>query len=183
MARRARDDGGQEGERRTLRAVLATLVALAAATMVGVRTAPATAAAQQTLGPWLGTWTFNPSKSIYPSGPPSYKRATCTIEPWEDGVKVTYDLVRTRGGIVHLEWRGKFDGKDYPLAGVEDSVVTNAYRAINERTYDIIQKMDGAVVSTARVVISPDGRTLTTVTPGKSAQGHDISTTTVYDKP
>ena len=34
-------------------------------------------------------------------GPPPFKRGTCRIEPWEDGVRVTYDLVRLRG------WRSR----------------------------------------------------------------------------
>lgn len=107
---------------------------------------------------------------------------TCKIEPWEDGVKVTYDVVRTRGGISHLEWSGKFDGRDYAVRGIDDNVVTNAYSRIDDRTYAVVQKVDGEVAATARTAISPDGKTITTITPGKNAQGQYVTTTTVFEK-
>src|SRR5215208_4791445 len=62
---------------------------------------------------WFGTWKVNVEKSTY-TGAPAYKRATYTIEPADGGLKVIYDMVLPRGGITHLEWTGKLDGKDYP---------------------------------------------------------------------
>lgn len=131
----------------------------------------------QAAASWFGTWTYNAAKSTAGAGPIPFKRATCRIEPWEDGVKVTYDLVRVRGGITHLEWTGRIDGADYPVQGVE-VVVTNAYRRIDDRTYEIVQKVDGEVSATARMTVSPDGRTLTTVTSGQSGP----TSTTVFDR-
>ena len=84
--------------------------------------------------------------------------------------------MRSRGGITHLEWTGKFDGNDYPVQGVE-LVLTNAYRRVDDRTYELIQKIDGEVVATARLPISPDGTTITTVNTSRTA-----SATTVYDR-
>ena len=47
-------------------------------------------------------------RSTYDPGPPPYKRATYTIEPWGgDGMKVIYDMVHPRGGVTHLEWQGR----------------------------------------------------------------------------
>src|SRR5262245_33212423 len=75
----------------------------------------------------VGTWHFNPAKSTANADLVPFRRGTCRIETWEDGFKVTYDLVRMRGGITHLEWTGKADGMDYAVQGVEVDV-TNAYR-------------------------------------------------------
>ena len=125
--------------------------------------------------PLVGNWTFNPAKSTAVSGPLAFKRATCRIEPWEDGVRVIYDIVRARGGVTHTEWSGRLDGRDYAVEGV-DAVVTNAYTRIDDRTYAVVQRVDGAIVVTARMTISPDGKTLTTTIPGTPA------TTTVYDQ-
>jgi hypothetical protein len=119
--------------------------------------------------PWLGTW-----KLTKPDA--RYKRVITRIEPWEDGIRVTYDMVGTRGGVTHMEWTGKFDGKDYPVEGV-DYVLTNAYKLINDHSYEIVIKVEGGVAATARVEVSPDGRTLTTVTSQKSG-----TSTTIYDK-
>jgi hypothetical protein len=130
--------------------------------------------------PWLGTWSLNLAKSTN-GAEARYKRGTTKIEPWQGGLKVTYDLVGTRGGVTHMEWTGKFDGNDYPMQG-SDYVLTNAYSRIDERSYRIVMKADGTVTATATVVISPDGNTLTTQTTGKDAQGKTVSTTTVYER-
>src|SRR5687767_5867015 len=82
--------------------------------------------AGQTHAPWFGTWHLNFAKSTASPGPPPFKRVTVKIEPWENGLKVTYDMVGTRGGITHMEWNGNFDGRDYSVQGV-DYVLTNAY--------------------------------------------------------
>jgi hypothetical protein len=153
--------------------IRATLVA---AMLLIALTWPGSAAGQAPTS-WFGTWTYNAAKSTTAAGPVPFKRATCRIEPWEDGVKVTYDLVRVRGGITHLEWTGKFDGTDYPVQGVE-VVVTNAYRRVDDRTYEVVQKVDGEVSVTARMAVSPDGKTLTTVTSVQNSR----TTTTVFDR-
>ena len=139
-----------------------------------------TALFAQAQEPWFGTWQLNVAKST--ANPDSrFKRATTKIEPWRDGLKVTYDLVGTRGGVTHMEWTGKFDGMDYPVQGV-DYLLTNAYTRIDDRSYRIVIKIDGAVSATATVAVAPDGNTLTTVTTGKNAQGNSLQTTAIYER-
>ena len=136
-----------------------------------------------------GIWKLNLATSTYEAGPPPYKRSTCKIEflanVGNDGVdaflKVTYDNVASRGGVSHLEWLGKLDGKDYPIQGIDD-VVTNAYTRVDERTYDVVVKADGVRAASARIVISPDGKTLTSITSSRNAQGRIFKTTAVYDR-
>src|SRR5213075_222987 len=82
--------------------------------------------------PWFGTWKLTTNSD-------RFKRVTSKIEPWEDGLKVTYEMVGTRGGVTHLEWRGKFDGRDYPVQGA-DYVLTNAYTPVNDHSYQIVVK-------------------------------------------
>jgi hypothetical protein len=130
--------------------------------------------------PWVGTWRLNLEKSNL-SSDVRFKRSMTRIEPWKDGIKVTYDLVGVRGGVTHMEWTGGFDGKDYPVQGV-DYVLTNAYTREGDRSYQIVTKIDGVAVSTAKVVVSHDGRTLTTVTTGTNAQGNSTSTTSIYER-
>ena len=151
-----------------------------AAVVTGAVAAPQTATGQVPSF-WFGTWTFNVGKSIYNPGPPPYIRATYRIEPWNDGVKVVYDMVRPRGGVNHLEWTGKLDGMDYAVQGVEE-FVTNAYRPLGDREWEVILKIDGRVAAKSRVTLSPDGHTMTTVTTGRNAQGAEVTTTTVYEK-
>src|SRR5262245_20250319 len=108
--------------------------------------------AGQSREPWFGTWRLNFAQSTVDRDV-RFKRATTKIEPWEDGLKVTYDLVGVRGGTSHMEWTGNFDGKDYPVQGV-DYVLTNAYTRDSDRSYQIVTKIDGVVSATAKVVIS-----------------------------
>ena len=130
---------------------------------------------------WLGTWTLNVAKSAYDPGPPPYKRASYTIEPAGDGLKVTYDMVHPRGGWTHLEWTGRLDGRDYRVQGL-DEVVTYAYRPVGDGSYEVSVKFDGRITAVSRITLSVDGRTMTTVTRGTGAGGREVLTTTVYEK-
>jgi hypothetical protein len=136
--------------------------------------------AGESQAPWIGTWKLNPAKSTT-NRDARYKRTITKIQPWQDGIRVTYDMVGTRGGVTHMEWTGKFDGKDYPVEGL-DYILTNSYKLLGDHSYEILIKVEGGVAATARVEISPDGKTLTTVTSQRDAQGQDVTTTAVYDK-
>jgi hypothetical protein len=133
------------------------------------------------LDPWFGTWNLNLEKSTERPDATRYRRVTSRIEPWEDGLKVSYDMVGIRGGITHTEWTGRLDGKDYPMQGL-DYVMTNAYRRIDDRSYEIVIKIDGALAATAHVSVSPDGKTLNVTTDQRMADGRTSRTTAIYDR-
>jgi hypothetical protein len=128
--------------------------------IVVVTSSPAGSA--QNRGPWFGTWHLDVERSTYAGSAP-YRRARCVIEPWNDGLKSVCEMVRVRGGVTHLEWAGRFDGKDYPVQGVEE-YVTYAYTPRNERGYDVVIRLDGREAGRSRVTVSEDGRTMTVVT-------------------
>jgi hypothetical protein len=155
---------------------------IAAALAIATACCASPAAAQVEVDPtWFGLWRLNLEKSIYRPGPPPYIRATYRIEPHVNGVRVLYDMVRPRGGVTHLEWTGRFDGRDYPVQGVEE-FVTYAYQRIDARTYDVVTKLDGRPVARSRAVLSADGRSITTTTAGRDSRGVDTTTTTVYER-
>lgn len=140
------------------------------------------AAAQALPDPaWFGTWRLNLARSTYDPGPPPYVRASYTIRPWRDGLLVVYDQVRPRGGLTHLEWAGRFDGRDYPVQGVEEAV-TYAYEQVDARTYDVVTKVDGRVAARSRARLAADGRSITTTTRGRDARGAEVTTVTVYER-
>ncbi len=143
--------------------------------------APGLAATAQEPAPWFGAWTLNAAKSTARPGPVEYKRTRLRIEPWRDGIRVAYDMVGTRGGRTHIEWIGAFDGRDYPVHGL-DYVLTNAYRQIDDRTYRIDVKIDGRIAATTDVTLASDGRTLTAVTTEQDAGGETLITTAMYDR-
>ena len=138
----------------------------------------APSAKDQAEAPWFGIWQQIPPASKWFNLSP-YKKVTLRIEPWEDGLKVTYDMVRRRGGITHLEWAGRFDGRDYPVQGV-DYVLTNAYRQLSDRSYEIVISVDGRRVAIATSVISTDGNRLTVDTVETDARGQTVKSSAAY---
>jgi hypothetical protein len=127
----------------------------------------------------MGTWKLNEAKSKIGPGMP--KNTTVVYAAADDSVKITVDGVDADGKPVHNEWTGKFDGKDYPVTG-DSSSDTRAYKRVNDHTLEITNKKGGTVTTTARVVVSADGKSRTVTAHGKDAKGKKISSTSVYDK-
>jgi hypothetical protein len=136
-------------------------------------------AAAQAVDAWAGTWTLNLSKSTYElSAMP--KSSVSKLEPAEDVWNLTQDVVDSQGRATHTTIRAKFDGKDYPVEGIEG--VTYAMTRIDDHTYDLVTKRDGAILTTTRSVVSPDGKTRTSTTTGRNAQGQTAKNVAVYDR-
>jgi hypothetical protein len=160
-------------------ATVASMIVRAACSVVVAAALAVTLDAQQ--APWFGTWQLEQPQTASRFETPVYKKVTLRIEPWQDGLRVVYDMVRTRGGITHVEWQGRFDGRDYPVQGM-DYYLTNAYRTIDARSYEIAVTVDTRMAATATAVVSPDGGTLTVTTVEKDARGRTVTSTAVYRK-
>jgi hypothetical protein len=152
---------------------------LAVALSIGVLAPTSSGFGQKPL--WFGLWRLNLEKSVYQPGPAPYARATLKVEPLNDRIRFSYDYVYQRGGVQHLEWDGRFDGRDYVVQGA-DEFMTYAYTQTSDRTYEVVAKIDGQVAAVATVTISADGTTLTTVTRGRNARGYEITNVTVHEK-
>ena len=164
-----------------VRRLAAMAAGLVLALSIGIVAASSQAAAPEQ-APWIGTWQLNAARSTARSTPSPYKRVVLRIEPAaDDGLVVVYDMVGTRGGVTHVEWSGQFDGRDYPVQGM-DYVLTNAYRRLDDRSYEIVIKVDGQPAATAVAVVSPDGRTLTVTTAERGPGGQTANTTAVYER-
>jgi hypothetical protein len=128
------------------------------------------------IGSWIGTWTLSAVLSANATVPRLYARGTRHIQSSGSQVTIVDDLVRVRGGVVHLEWTGTLDGRDYPVQGVE-VFLASAYREVDAHTIELTQKLDGRVVVKATLVLSSDGKTITTTTTDGVT-----TATTVYSK-
>jgi hypothetical protein len=138
---------------------------------------PATIAGQPD-APWFGTWQQVPPPEKW-FDPWPYQKVTLRIESWDGGIRVVYDMVRRRGGVTHMEWAGRFDGRDYPVQGV-DYVLTNAYTQTSDRAYQIVVRVDGREAAVATAVVSADGSEMTVDTVGRDARGQAVRTQAVY---
>jgi hypothetical protein len=128
--------------------------------------------------PWFGTWQqIRPAEKWFNPWP--YQKVTLRIEPKDDGLRVVYDMVRRRGGVTHMEWTGRFDGRDYPVQGV-DYVLTNAYKQISDRSYQIVVRVDGREAAVATAVVSADGSRLTVDTVERDRRGQPVKTQAIY---
>jgi len=129
--------------------------------------------------PQMGTWMLNEAKSKITPG--TLKFTTVTFKSMFGQVKVTGDGVDANGKPMHVEWSGKFDGKDYPVTG-DPNGDTRSYRRVNDRTLEVTIKKNGKVTVTARTVVSADGKSRTASVSGTTPKGKRFKNTAVYDK-
>lgn len=126
---------------------------------------------------WLGTWTLDTAASKFSPGP-APKSETLTFKQKEDGIKVKYHLVDAEGKEQSGEYLSKFDGKEVPWKGNPDADTASVLR-IDDNSYENTWKKGGAVTITAKVVVSPDGKTLTINQVGTDAKGRAVNNTMV----
>jgi len=129
--------------------------------------------------PNMGTWKLNEAKSTFAPG--ATKNTAVTYSAAGDSVKVVVEGVDKDGKPTHNEWTGKFDGKDYAVAG-EPAYDSRAYKKVDARTMDMTIKKGGKVFSTGKIVVSADGKSRTVTTTAVDPASKAMTITAVYDK-
>jgi hypothetical protein len=129
--------------------------------------------------PMMGTWKLNEAKSKL--APEAGKNSTVTYEAAGDNIKCTIDGVDAQGKPTHIEWTGKFDGKDYPLTG-DSSGNTRAYKTIDAHTTEGTTKKDGKATVKSRIVVSADGKSRTVTSDATDSAGKKTHSMGYYDK-
>lgn len=122
---------------------------------------------------------MNDAKSKIGSGMP--RNSTVIYEAAGDTIKVTIDGTGGDGKPLHSEWTGKVDGKAYPVTG-DPGTDIRSFKKVDEHTLMVTQKKADKVTSTAKIVLSPDGKTRTVTASGTDANGKEVRSTAVYDK-
>ena len=130
--------------------------------------------------PRFGTWKLDPAKSEYegPAAPP--KARTVTIQPAGDGEKTLSETVLPDGTTRTAEFTANYDGKDYPVVG-SPQVDTVALRRVDLNTIERTDKKGGQPFATFKIVVSPDGKTMTVSASG-ATQNNPWSLVEVYDR-
>jgi hypothetical protein len=129
--------------------------------------------------PQMGTWKLNEAKSKITPG--TTKNTTVTFKNMFGNIKVTSDGTDESGKPIHVEWSGKFDGKDYPVTGSPGSDA-RSYKKVNDRTLQFTAKKNGKVIAKGQTVVSADGKSRTGTVTGTTAKGKKFRNTAVYDK-
>lgn len=128
---------------------------------------------------FMGTWKLNDAKSKISAG--SQKNTNVVYQATGDDVKVTSDGIGGDGNPTHIEWSGKFDGKDYPVTGDPNSDM-RSYKKVDDHTLELTAKKAGKVTTNGRIVVSADGKTRTVSTKGTDSTGKSFQNTAVYDR-
>ena len=129
--------------------------------------------------PQMGAWKLNEAKSKITPG--TLKNTQVVCSSMLGHVTVKSDGVDADGKPVHVEWSGKFDGKDYPVTGNPNSE-TRSYTKVNEQTLTTTNKRNGKVTVTGQIVISADGKSRNVTVTGTTPKGKKFKNVAVYDK-
>ena len=131
---------------------------------------------------WVGTWTLNLSQSSYDPANLAPKSATTKITASGDSYTVVSDGVNAAGQKTHEETTYRFDGKDYDVKGAADAKTTRVYTRVDDHHYSYSTKVNGAITTTARVAVTPDGKTRTMTVSGRDAEGRVIRNFLVWNR-
>lgn len=129
--------------------------------------------------PQMGNWHLNETKSKITPG--TLKNTHVVYSSMFGQIKVKSDGIDADGKPVHVEWSGKFDGKDYPVAGDPHSDI-RSYTKVNDRTLRITAKKNGKVMVTGQIEVSADGKSRTVTLRGTTPKGKKFKNVAVYDK-
>ena len=131
----------------------------------------------------LGTWKVNLDKSKYTPAPIPVKSISSVRESASDGVKVTNSGERADGTAVNATYTAKYDGSPASVSGQGSPYDTVSIKKVDANTFTWdAKKSDGKYHSHGRLVISPDGKTMTLSAKGTDTDGKPMTITLVYDK-
>jgi hypothetical protein len=131
----------------------------------------------------LGTWKYNTAKSKPAPGTSPIKNLTLVREAAGGGVKQTAKGERADGTKIDDTYSAKYDGQEVMLSGTGVAWDMTGIKQADANTItEERSKMGGKYKSTARTVISADGKTMTTTSKGTGADGKAFSSVAVFDK-
>jgi hypothetical protein len=130
-----------------------------------------------------GTWKANLDKTKYTPAPWPVKSVTSVREAVPGGIKVTNTGERTNASAINSTYTAKYDGSPSTVSGEGAPYDTVSIKQVNANSfiYDAT-KAGGKYHAHGKLVISPDGKTLTQIATGTDADGKPMSLKLVYDK-
>jgi hypothetical protein len=131
----------------------------------------------------LGTWKLNTAKSKPAPGVSPLTNLTVTREAIDGGVKTTGKGERADGTKLDSVINEKYDGQPVTASGTGIAYDTVATKQVNANTVtEERTKKGGKYHTTARRVVSADGKTMTVTIKGTGADGKPMTATNVFDK-
>jgi hypothetical protein len=128
--------------------------------------------------PFAGTWKLNTSKSKSAPGT-AIKEMTMTLEPAGDQWKRVATGTDSDGKTFNQNSTIPWDGKDH---AVDEPGITVAVSQVNDRTLNVTVKREGTIVGSDHVVVSKNGKTLTSTEKGQDPKGRKLDNIEVFEK-
>jgi hypothetical protein len=130
--------------------------------------------------PFVGTWKLNTAKSKGTPGTMS-KEETVVFETDGSGVKRTVTGVDADGQKINLSATIPWDGMEHKVDGPMGPAMV-AVKSVNDRTLNVTVNVNGKVVSSGRVVVSKDGKTMTGHFKGEDPKGRKFDNVEIFDR-
>ena len=146
-----------------------------------------TSASAQASQPLTGTWKLNVAKSTFNPPDLAAKNLLVTYRVEGDTITASLDGVDYTGRAVRSEYTATLDGKEHPTKGTSDGKPTPSqdaisWKRIDDRTYEVLNKVKGQVLTTRRIVIAADGKSRTTTITGHDAQGRTVNHVMFFER-
>ncbi len=129
----------------------------------------------------VGTWKWNAAKSKTNSTNPVKSRTDVFEATADGGIKVTRTEQRADGTSYNGSYTFKYDGKEYPVKGLQYDTVS-AKRVDANTITTVVKKTGGKLSQTTKTVFASDGKSKTATTTGTDTEGKSVTATMVYDK-
>jgi hypothetical protein len=130
--------------------------------------------------PWLGMWKLNLPKSTYPPGQ-APRTSTYNFQVAGANLTNTVETVDAAGNSTTTVNPHIYDGQTHPLTGNPNADARN-YTRVDANTVVSASMKAGKLLQVTIIVLSQDGRTITTTGRGIDARGQPVNSVAVYDK-
>jgi hypothetical protein len=118
---------------------------------------------------WLGTWKVDTSKSKLQQAP---QQETLQVDAaTKDNIKWSLNGTASDGTTYSESFEGKADGKSYPIMRDSKEFAQITYRWVNDNSVTALIKIPDGSVTTEKIDLSPDGKTMTVHLHSKSKEG------------
>lgn len=133
--------------------------------------------------PFLGTWKLNVAKSKFEPGP-APKSLTRTITAQGSGAKYSFEGVAADGTSFSYSFVSNYDGKDSAITGTgtPGGADTVALKRIDAHKIEGTLKKAGKEIGKITAEVSKDAKVATVKSKGKTADGKEFVSDSVYDK-
>jgi hypothetical protein len=129
--------------------------------------------------PFAGTWTLNTAKTKYTMGTPP-KNVTLVVEEQGTDLQVTVTGTSSDGSPISAKFT-------FPTAGGTGTVQEGDFNSITSKPIsanarDNSYMKDGKEIRSRQIVISDDGKTMTSQVKGTDPAGNPVAGVDVFDK-